>query len=114
MEFARSKEGIIVNQCKYVFDLLGETGLLGCKAAETPIEPNSKLQSAKTEDVVNKQYQRLIERLVYLSHTRPDIALAVNMVSQFMHSPRSEHVGVVYRILKYLKGTPGRGLLLKK
>lgn len=31
MEFARSKEGIFVNQCKYVLDLLNETGLLGCK-----------------------------------------------------------------------------------
>ena len=40
MEFARSKEGIFVNQRKYVLDLLGETGLLGCKAVETPIKPN--------------------------------------------------------------------------
>lgn len=31
MEFARSKEGIFVNQRKYILDLLGETGLLGVK-----------------------------------------------------------------------------------
>ena len=37
MEFARSKEG---NQWKYVLDLLDETGMLGCKPAETPIELN--------------------------------------------------------------------------
>ena len=43
MEFARSKEGIIVNQRKYVLDLLDETGMLGCKPAETPLEPNVKL-----------------------------------------------------------------------
>ena len=34
MEFARSKEGISVSQRKYVLDLLGETGMLGCRAAE--------------------------------------------------------------------------------
>ena len=43
MEFARSKEGIVVNQRKYVLDLLNETGMLGCKPAKTPIEPNVKL-----------------------------------------------------------------------
>ncbi|XP_031272244.1 uncharacterized protein LOC116130655 [Pistacia vera] len=35
------------------------------------------------------------------------------MVSQFMHSPGQEHFNAVYRILTYLKGTPGRGLLFK-
>ena len=40
MEFARSKEGIFVNQRKYILDLLNETGMFGCKVAETPIEPN--------------------------------------------------------------------------
>ena len=58
MEFAKSKEGMFVNQRKYVLDLLGETGMLGCKLAETPMEPNTKLQPAKTKSVVNKeQYQ---------------------------------------------------------
>ncbi|XP_031263762.1 uncharacterized protein LOC116121996 [Pistacia vera] len=43
MEFATSKEGIFVNQRKYVLDLLVETSLLGSKAAKTPIETNMKL-----------------------------------------------------------------------
>ena len=74
-----------------------------------------KLQHAKTEDEINiEKFQRLIGRLIYLSHTRPDIAFAVNRVSQFMHSPRQEHFEAVYRILKYLKGSPGKGLLFKK
>ncbi|KAL5777605.1 hypothetical protein ACOSP7_010531 [Xanthoceras sorbifolium] len=115
MEFARSKEGIFVNQRKYVLDLLGETGLLGCKPADTPIEPNLKLQTVKAEEVRNReQYQRLVGRLIYLSHTRPDIAFAVSMVSQFMHSPGQEHFDAVYRILRYLKGSPGKGLIFKK
>ncbi|PON72059.1 hypothetical protein PanWU01x14_069010 [Parasponia andersonii] len=116
MEFARSKEGIFVNQRKYVLDLLDETGLLGCKPVETPIGLNLKLQPSKAEEGVNKeQYQRLVRRLIYLSRTRPrpDIAFAVSMVSQFMHSPRPDHFNAVYRILRYFKETPGRGLLFK-
>ncbi|KAE8661188.1 hypothetical protein F3Y22_tig00116937pilonHSYRG00044 [Hibiscus syriacus] len=43
MEIARSKAGIPISQRKYVLDLLPEVGLLGCKPAETPMEPNLKL-----------------------------------------------------------------------
>ena len=115
IEFARSKEGIFINQQKYVLDLLSETGMLGCKAAETPVEPNKRLHQTNEADSVNKeQYQRLVGRLIYLSHTRPNIAFAVSVVSQFMHSPNAYHLEAVYRILRYLKGTPGRGLLFKK
>ncbi|KAL9411546.1 hypothetical protein AB3S75_045191 [Citrus x aurantiifolia] len=115
MEFARSKEGIFVNQRKYILDLLKEIGFLGCKAAETPIEVNLKLNPAKAEDVIDREkFQRLVGKLIYLSHTRPDIAFAVSMVSQFMHSPGQEHFDAAYRILRYLKGTPGKGLMFRK
>ena len=55
MEFARSKKGICVSQRKYVLDLLNETGMLGCKIAETPIEANRKLEPTKLEDVVDRE-----------------------------------------------------------
>lgn len=31
-----------------------------------------------------------------------------------MHNPREEHISVVFRILRYLKSSTGRGLILKK
>lgn len=66
MEFARSREGFFVNQRKFILDLLGETGLLGCKASDTPIEANLKLNPAKPEDVIEKKkFQRLVGRLIY-------------------------------------------------
>ena len=34
MEFVRSKQGILVNQRKYIVHLLEETSLLGCHTAE--------------------------------------------------------------------------------
>ena len=49
--------------------------------------------------------------MIYLSHTRPDIAFAVSVVSQFMHDPHSVHMDAVIRILRYLKSRPDRGLL---
>ncbi|KAE8662927.1 putative kinase [Hibiscus syriacus] len=85
MEIARSKAGISISQRKYVLDLLSEVGLLGCKPAETPMEPNRKLGTDKDgEEVDRGRYQR------------------------------EKHLEVAYRILRYLKGTPGKGLHFKK
>ncbi|KZV22697.1 Cysteine-rich RLK (receptor-like protein kinase) 8 [Dorcoceras hygrometricum] len=115
MEVARSKKGIYVSQRKYILDLLKDTGMTGCRPSDTPIDPNLKLGDITQGTPVDVgRYQRLVGKLIYLSHTRPDIAFAVSMVSQFMHSPYEEHLDAVYKILRYLKNTPGKGLLFKR
>lgn len=115
MEVARNNIGISVSQRKYVIDLLKETGMIGCKPVDTPMDANLELGDLKDSIPVERgRYQRLVGKLIYLSHTRPDIAFAVSVVSQFMHAPCEEHMEAVYRILRYLKGTPGKGLLFKK
>jgi hypothetical protein len=114
MEVARSKDGIVVSQQKYILDLLKETGMSGCRPADTPMDPNAKLWEKGSVPVDTGRYQRLVGKLIYLSHTRPDIAFSVSVVSQFMHSPFEEHLEAVYRILRYLKANPGKGLFFKK
>ncbi|CAJ2672360.1 unnamed protein product [Trifolium pratense] len=114
MEVARSKDGIVVSQQKYILDLLKETGMSGCRPADTPMDPNAKLWEEGSVPVDTGRYQRLVGKLIYLSHTRPDIAFSVSVVSQFMHSPFEEHLEAVYRILRYLKANPGKGLYFKK
>ena len=82
MEFARFKEGIFINQRKYIFDLLKETRMTCCKSVETPIDPNLKLKATAANKVVDREYyQRLVGRLIYLSYTRLDIAFAVSVIS---------------------------------
>ncbi|KAL0285625.1 UNVERIFIED_CONTAM: hypothetical protein Scaly_2813300 [Sesamum calycinum] len=49
-----------------------------------------------------------------LGRPRPDISFAVGLVSQFMDKPRSVHWEVALRILKYIKASPGKGLLFKR
>lgn len=58
---------------------------------------------------MNKErYQRLVGKLIYLSHTRPDIGFSISCVSQFMNKPTEEHMQAVFRILRYLKFTSGK------
>ena len=38
----------------------------------------------------------MVDKLIYLAHTHPDITYDVNVVSQFMHDPRIVHLDAVY------------------
>jgi hypothetical protein len=111
IEVARSRHGISLSQRKYTLDLLQETGILGCRPASTPMDPNLKLSVESGELISNpSMYQRLVGRLIYLTNTRPDLTFAVSVVSQFMHAPRISHLDAVYHILRYVKTSPGLGL----
>ncbi|XP_019251146.1 PREDICTED: uncharacterized protein LOC109230068 [Nicotiana attenuata] len=89
--------------------------MLECKPASTPIVQNRGLGVHSNQILTNRErYQRLVGKLIYLSHTRPDIACAVSLVSQFMHNPSEEHMDVVLRILRYLKSSLGKGLMFRK
>jgi len=81
MEVARSNKGIVVSQRKYVFDLLQETGMSGCKPADTPMDQSAKLWEKVDTPVDTGRYQRLVGKLIYLANTRPDIAFSVSVVS---------------------------------
>ncbi|KAL6332726.1 hypothetical protein AAG906_014631 [Vitis piasezkii] len=86
IEVSRSSEGIFLSQIKYALDLLQETRMSGCQPIDTPIEEGLKLC-------------RLVGRLMYLAHTRPDLAYALSVVSQYMHNPIEQHMNAVMRIL---------------
>ena len=52
--------------------------------------------------------------LLYLStNTRPDIAFAVSQVCRFGHAPKKSHASAVKTILRYLKKTSTKGIIVK-
>lgn len=73
---------------------------LGAKGDSAPVEKGRS--------------QRLIGKLINLSHTRPDFDLLVSVKSLFMKNPTEEYMEALSWILRYLKMTPGKGLYFKK
>ncbi|KAL6331602.1 hypothetical protein AAG906_011542 [Vitis piasezkii] len=106
--------GLFLCQRKYTLDIVSEAGLLGAKPCGFPIEQNHRLGLANGELLSNPEsYRRLVGRLIYLAVTRPDLAYSVHILSQFMQEPRIEHWEAALRVVRYLKGTPGQGILLR-
>ena len=113
IKVSRTKQRLFLSQRKYTLNLLVETGNSACKFVDTLIEINHSLSIYPNQIPTNKQrYQRLVGKLIYLTHTRPDLSYAVSVVSQFIHDPSDRHMNVVNRILAYLKSSPIEGIIM--
>ncbi|RVW84338.1 Retrovirus-related Pol polyprotein from transposon RE2 [Vitis vinifera] len=109
---AQSSSGVVLSKMKYALDILEETGMLDCKPINTHMDPNVKLVPGQGEPLGDPgRYRRLVGKLNYLTITRPDISFPVSVVSQFLQSPCDSHWDAVIRILRYIKSTPGQGVL---
>ncbi|XP_022874305.1 uncharacterized protein LOC111393145 [Olea europaea var. sylvestris] len=103
--------GTILHQHKYTQELLTLVGLQDSNSVLTPMEVNLKLRQEGGDLLSDPSlYRQLVGSLNYLTITRPDISFAVQQVSQFMQAPCQAHLAAVRRLLRYLKGTSGRGL----
>ncbi|KAI3825951.1 hypothetical protein L1987_07722 [Smallanthus sonchifolius] len=120
IEVIKTDKGLVLSQRKYCMDLLNEFGMLASKPVGNPIEQNivitdkqnSFKEDSELSDVTG--YQKLIGKLIYLTLTRPDISYTVGCLSQFMHKPLNSHLKIAMRLLRYLKGSPGKGCMFSK
>ena len=115
MSIKRDRESrtLTISQPNYVEKVLRKFGMENCKPVSTPLEPGRRFQqlSPNDEPFDVQTYQQAIGSLTYVSTaTRPDIAAAVGVLSQYMSKPSKDHWTGVKRILRYLKGTLKYGL----
>ncbi|GKD66321.1 putative RNA-directed DNA polymerase, partial [Tanacetum coccineum] len=101
IEVARTSEGLVLSQRKYILDILEDCGFQGCKPSPFPFEQNLILDKKDKELKVDAgRYRRLVGRLLYLQTTRPDIAYSVNVLSQFIADPRHSHMDAAHQVLR--------------
>ena len=103
---------MVISQRKYILDILADTGMLDYKPVDTPMDPNVKLVPGQGEPLQDpRRYRRLVGKLNYLIITRLDISFPMRVVNRFLQSPCDGHWDAAVRILRYVKGTPGQGVL---
>ena len=112
IEITQSSSGVVLSQRKYALDILEKTDMLDYKPIDTPMDPNVKLVPRHGKSLGDLgRYRRLVGKLNYFTITRLDISFPVSVASQFLQSPCDSHWDVIIRILRYIKSTPGQGVL---
>ncbi|XP_047314471.1 uncharacterized mitochondrial protein AtMg00810-like [Impatiens glandulifera] len=112
IEVAYSPKGYLLSQSKYISDLFEHARLTDNRIVNTPLETNARYSLSDgtlLEDY--GLYCTIVGSLVYLTITRPNIAHAVHVVSQFFTTLTTVHWAAVLRILKYLRGTQFHSLI---
>jgi histone deacetylase 1/2 len=108
-----SSGALLLNQAKYIRDLLSKTKMDNSKSIGSPMMSNCRLSTVGSDVMTDPTlYRSTVGALQYATITRPDIAFSVNKVCQFMANPLDSHWKAVKRILRYLKGTMHHGLLI--
>eukprot|EP00253_Pinus_taeda_P018781 PITA_18781 len=99
LQVLQSKEGIFLSQSKYACDILRHFHMEDCKPAPSPFQSGVKLSvSCTSPEVVATLYHQLVGKLLYLTHTRPDLSFVVDLVARFMQNPRESHWKAAKRI----------------
>lgn len=111
----KEKNKVIIDQRKYIEEILAKFDMSECKSVGTPLEMGKKINKTESSHEKDLPYQALIGSLMYLAVcSRPDIAHAVSLLSQFNNCYTKEHWVSAKRVLRYLKGTLDYRLVYRK
>ncbi|GJW13239.1 ribonuclease H-like domain-containing protein [Tanacetum coccineum] len=88
IEVLESNGNFYLTQRKYCLEVLAEFGMLACRPCGTPIE---------TKESTSKDKKVVVGNLFY-----------------FMHALLQSHLKLAFRVLRYLKNAPGKGISFVK
>ena len=114
VNFIRDEGGAWLSQSHYCTEVLRRFDMSAYKAVKTPDSTSSEIDASYSilDDI--SKYQELVGSLLFLATcTRPDIALAVNLLTRHCASPNINDMIAAKRLLRYLKGTEGFALRLE-
>ncbi|CAE7887654.1 unnamed protein product, partial [Symbiodinium sp. KB8] len=114
-KYVRVPEGIIMYSSNRYAESLFEAFGKDIKEKDAPadkefLEPDT---SEELKGEKQKAYREAVGRLLYLSHSRPDLQFAVCVLSSRMASPTSTSWRLLRKVIGYLYRVPSLGVLMK-
>ncbi|GJY48304.1 putative ribonuclease H-like domain-containing protein [Tanacetum coccineum] len=103
LQVQQKKDGIFISQDKYVDEILKKFRFTDVKTASTPMETQKPLlndENGKEVDV--HMYRSMIDSLMYLTSSRPDIIFAVCACTRYQVNPKVSHLHAVKRIFRLI------------
>ena len=96
-------------------NLVKKFGLKSASSIRTPMSSNVKL----TVDLLGKSvdsslYRSMIDSLLYLTASRPDISYSVGVCAKYHANPKESYMIALKRIINYVKTTVDFGVWYSK
>lgn len=111
IEALYTPNGVVLTQQKFTQDMLQEFKVAPTTTTLCPLPTNLKLLPHEGKQLLEPSlYRKLVGKHNFLTYTRPDIAYAVQYLSQFMRDPRDIHTRAAMHTFKYLNNSPSQGL----
>jgi hypothetical protein len=96
LEIDYTDEGLVLHQKRYSKDLLKKFGMFNCKPISTPMKANAIVCALEGKDLEDAtMYRQLVDSLIYLTLSRPDICHVVSVMSRYMQNLKKLHLEVV-------------------
>lgn len=100
LEILKEPDGLIITQQKYTLELLSEYDCSHLPLVSSPFDPTTKLQAHYGDNLIDPtSYRRLIGKLIYHTHSQPNICYAVQHLSQYIQDPWTSHFSAALRVL---------------
>lgn len=114
VEITKRTGSFVLSKSQYIERNLLKQDMKESLLVSTSMDPSSYMEITKNVKLIAEELGKMkgvphceaIGQLFYLaSHTRPDIAVAVDTMSRQVSDPRSIHWAGVKKVLRYLRGT---------
>lgn len=70
----------------------------------TPLVPTKKLKREDECELADEEtYRKIVDSLLYLTATRPNIMYSASLLARFMHGPSKKHFGATRKVLRYVQ-----------
>ena len=116
IEVIRPKDGeLVLRQGSYIRDTVEHFQMESAKPVFTPGSPSYTKVEPQTEGDNSFEFRTAIGKFTYaMVHTRPDISVITNILSQRQIQPKSEDIKAAKHVLKYLNTTARYGLVYRR
>ena len=116
IKFTHHPDGSIeMTQKGLIKKTLEAAGMTDCNPSHLPAPMNGLGSDKEGEPFQEKwNYRAIVGMLLYLAtNTRIDIGFAVSQVARFGANPKQSHAKAVKQLLRYLKKTEDKGMIIK-
>ena len=115
LNIARDNGTVTLSQTGLIDKIMVATEMEDCNIKFTPADKVPLTKDLDGDPCCEEwEYRSIVGMLLYLAgSTRPDISYAVHQCTRLSHQPKSSHDIGVKHIVRYLKGTRDKGLIMK-